>query len=148
MTNDGDVAQAVVVRRSIPLPRERVFAAWLDPSSLARWMCPGTVVGATAEVDARVGGKFRIVMSHAHEQVEHTGEYLVIEPPSRLTFTWISVNTHHQPSVVTIELEARGASTDLTLTHRQLPPAKSDAHRRGWTDIVRKLDETLSAPST
>jgi uncharacterized protein YndB with AHSA1/START domain len=38
-------------------------------------------------VDPRVGGKFRIVMIEGRERHEHTGEYLAIEPPSRLSFT-------------------------------------------------------------
>jgi hypothetical protein len=38
-------------------------------------------------------------------------------------------------------------SGELVLTHRRLPPAKVDAHRKGWTDIVRKLGETLATTS-
>jgi len=60
MTAPGGSADVLVVRRLLPAPREYVFAAWLDPTSLARWMCPGRVEGATAEVEPRVGGKFRI----------------------------------------------------------------------------------------
>jgi uncharacterized protein YndB with AHSA1/START domain len=59
MTRDP-ATTLVVVRR--PVPRERVFAASLDPASLARWMCPGDVTSATIEVDPRVGGTFRILM--------------------------------------------------------------------------------------
>ncbi len=135
----------LVVRRLVRAARERVFAAWLDPVSLSRWMCPGTVFGADVWLDPRVGGKFRIVMRHPSGAVEHTGEYLAIEPPSRLQFTWISVNTGGEPSVVTVEILERGAATEIVLTHRRLPPDKVEAHRRGWTDIVRKLGESLAA---
>ena len=45
MTAPDDPA-TLVVRRVIPVPRERVFAAWLDPESLAQWMCPGDVTHA------------------------------------------------------------------------------------------------------
>jgi hypothetical protein len=47
------------------------------------------------------------------------------------------------PSVVTVELYARGGETELVLTHERLPEAHVDAHRKGWTDIVRKLGEAL-----
>ncbi len=70
-----DVSEAgnvLVVRRVIPVPRDEVFAAWLDPANRAQWMRPGDVTKATVEVDARVGGKFRIVMIHGAE-VKNTG---------------------------------------------------------------------------
>jgi uncharacterized protein YndB with AHSA1/START domain len=82
-------------------------------------MRPGGATGATAEVDPRVGGKFRIVMLHGREEFEHTGEYLVIQPPARLSFTWISKATDHKSTEVTIEF------------------------RRGWTDVLRDLEKTL-----
>src|SRR5262249_9413879 len=82
-----------VGRRTISAAGERVFNAWLGPATLARFMLPGDASHATAEVDARVGGQFRIVMAHGRNGAEHWGEYLVIEPPARLSFTWISDNT-------------------------------------------------------
>jgi uncharacterized protein YndB with AHSA1/START domain len=136
-------ADALVLRRLLPVPRERVFAAWLDPDSLARWMCPGQSTRATVEVDARVGGKFRIVMHHGDESQVHRGEYLAIEAPSLLSFTWISEATDHQPTVVTVELRETDGGTELTLTHRRLPAARIEAHREGWSDIVRKLEAEL-----
>jgi uncharacterized protein YndB with AHSA1/START domain len=144
MTTPGN-DEALVVRRLIAVPRVRVFAAWLDPASMAQWMCPGDVTQALVEADPRVGGEFRIVMRHAAGDEEHRGAYLVIDPPARLSFTWISSYTDHQPTVVTIELLERGQGTELILTHRRLPPAARDAHHRGWTDIVEKLAGSLQA---
>jgi uncharacterized protein YndB with AHSA1/START domain len=145
MTVADDAADTVIVRRVLPVPREMVFDAWLDPVSLARFMRPGPMTGATAEVDARVGGTFRITMMRGPEADEHSGEYLAIEPPSRLSFTWISAGTDYTRSIVTIELHALDDSTELVLTHRRLPATKVDDHRQGWTDIVRMLDEMLAA---
>jgi len=144
MTDWSAAETVLVVRRVMRVPRERVFAAWLDPAALARFMCPGPVTGATAEVDARVGGRFRIVMRHARAGGEHWGEYLAIEPPSRLEFTWISANTDLRPTVVTIELNEHAEGTELVLTHRRLPAGQVEAHRSGWTDIVRKVEESLA----
>jgi len=133
-----------VIRRVLPVPRERVFAAWLDPVSLARWM--GTSEGAdVTALDPRVGGKFRIVMRHGGGSVEHWGEYQAIERPSLLSFTWLSANTDHRPTLVTVELVDRSDSTELILTHRRLPPHQVDGHRRGWTAIVAALERTLTA---
>src|SRR5690349_15555451 len=105
MTARSSGDEVLIVRRTIAAPRERVFAAWLDPAKLSRFMQPGDVTHTVAEVDARVGGRFRIVMEHGRGGTEHHGEYLVIDPPSRLSFTWTSANTDDRPTTVTIELE-------------------------------------------
>ncbi len=141
-----EAAPALVVRRQIAVPRERVFHAWLDSESLAHWMRPGTFTHATVIVDPRVGGGFRIVMEGRTDggDYEHRGEYLAIEPPSLLSFTWISKATDYQPTVVTIEFHERGTGTELVLTHRRLTPKAVEGHRKGWTDIVRLLDEALT----
>ena len=145
MKTTDQTAPVLVVRRQIAVPRERVFAAWLDSESLAHWMRPGGSTHATVTVDPRVGGGFRIVMEGApHGCVEHTGEYLAIEPPNRLSFTWISKYTDQRPTVVTIEFHERGTGTELVLTHRGLPAGEIEGHRQGWTDILRLLDAVLS----
>ena len=144
MSAARDSGETLVVRRFIPVPRQRVFAAWLDPASLAAWMRPTGTTDVTAEADPRVGGKFRIVMVQGPKQYEHTGEYLVIEPPRQLSFTWISQATDHRPTTVSIELFERKGGTELVLTHRQLPSSQLESHRSGWSDIVRELQGRLS----
>jgi uncharacterized protein YndB with AHSA1/START domain len=148
MTVVDEAAPVLVVRRQIAVPRERVFAAWLDSESLAHWMRPGNFTHATVTVDPRVGGGFRIAMEGPTDGSdapcrEHRGEYLAIEPPSLLSFTWISKATDQKPTVVTIEFHERGTGTELVLTHRHLAPQVVEAHREGWTAIVRLLDEAL-----
>ena len=133
----------LVVRRMISASRDRVFAAWLDPASLAVWMCPGPVTGATAEVDARVGGRFRIVMRDPSGDAEHWGVYLLIDPPEKLSFTWLSAATDRRPTVVEVEFIERDGGTEIVLTHRQLPASQIESHRKGWTDIVEKLGSAV-----
>ena len=145
MSVTDEAAPVLVVRRYLAVPRQRVFEAWLDSESLAHWMRPGDTTHATVTVDPRVGGGFRIVMEgQTADCNEHRGEYLAIEPPALLSFTWISRATDQKPTVVTIEFHERGAGTDLVLTHRRLPPTAVEGHRKGWTDILRVLDEALT----
>lgn len=145
MNATDQATPVLVVRRQMAVPRERVFQAWLDSESLAHWMRPAGTSHATVTVDPRVGGGFRIVMEGApHGCVEHTGEYLAIEPPSRLSFTWISKHTEQRPTVVTIEFHERGTGTELVLTHRGLPPREVEGHRQGWTDILQVLEAVLT----
>ena len=145
MTVTEEAAPVLVVRHSFAVPRQRVFDAWLDSEAMAHWMRPGKVTHSTVEVEPRVGGRFRIQMHGGDgECFDHKGEYLAIEPPSLLSFTWISEGTDHKPTVVTIEFLERGGGTELVLTHKQLSQKAIEGHRGGWTDSIRVLDETLS----
>ncbi|HYL38985.1 MAG TPA: SRPBCC domain-containing protein [Bryobacteraceae bacterium] len=132
----------VVIRRRIPARREEVFAAWTDPESIRHWMCPGDVQTATAELDVRVGGKFRLVMKSPQRDYVHSGEYLAVEPPAKLAFTW-SLGENEPPLTrVTVELADAGESCELTLTHQRF--ADSETARRysgGWDQIGQKLAE-------
>ena len=67
------------VTRTINAPIEAVFNAWLDPAMLVRFMTPGEgVTVPKAETDARVGGRFDIVMTAGEKELPHSGTYLGI----------------------------------------------------------------------
>ena len=72
---------------------------------MAQWMTPAGT--ASAEVDLRVGGRFRLVMAYEHLRIEHTGEYQVIKPPALLVFTWRSEFTGMRDTLVTVRLTER-----------------------------------------
>jgi uncharacterized protein YndB with AHSA1/START domain len=130
----------LVVRRKLPAPREAVYAAWTDPQSIREWMCPGEVVSAEAKLDVRVGGSYRILMKGGKEDYDHIGTYQIVDPPSKLAFTWISQGTDNQPTLVTLEFLDHGKESELVLTHERF--ASEDMmkrHQGGWTQIVEKL---------
>lgn len=134
----------LVVSRMIRATCEEVFAAWTDPQSMAEWMCPGPVQTAEAHLDVRVGGKFQINMKDSTSDCLHTGEYRLIQPPHKLVFTWISINTGNQPTLVTVDLKEVGQHCQLTLTHEQfINPEALRPHQQGWTSIVDKLSARL-----
>jgi uncharacterized protein YndB with AHSA1/START domain len=132
---------ALVVERVLPAGPDEVFDAWTTPSRMAAWMSP--VGAAEAEVDLRVGGSFRVVMVEA--RLEHSGEYLEIDPPRRLVFTWISPFTGAEPSVVTVEMLPHDDGTRVVLTHERLPEDVVDGHRDGWETMVGRLAGILAA---
>ena len=138
-------APALRIVRVIPATPEEIFDAWTDAASLAVWMAPGSVLRAVVEVDPRVGGRFRILMKGPDCDHEHTGEYLVLERPRRLVFTWISAETQGRATTVSVELLARSpGETELTLVHEGLPDERAgERHRSGWGDILGKLAAEL-----
>jgi uncharacterized protein YndB with AHSA1/START domain len=136
----ADSPERVVIERVLPGTPHEVYAAWTTPESLRLFMCPGEMTAPVVEADARVGGRFRIVMRDGDRDVEHRGEYRELEPGRRLVFTWASPVTGWQPTLVTIELSPHEDGTRLVLVHELL--ATDDLrgrHRRGWTSIVEKL---------
>ena len=137
---------SLVVRKQMDASCEEVFDAWTDPMSLVEFMNPGHLQRVDVEVDARVGGKFRIDMIGVADVHRHTGEYLVIDRPRLLKFTWISKHTDNRPSVVTIELTPRGAARcEIVLTHAGLADDQVERHRSGWTAITDNLARRVKA---
>jgi uncharacterized protein YndB with AHSA1/START domain len=139
----------LVIRKLISASREEVFTAWSDPESIRHWMCPGDVILAEAQLDFRVGGRFRIIMKGEREDYDHNGTFQVIEPPAKLSFTWISKGTDLKTTLVTVELFEREGATELILTHERFPSAdRMRHHKSGWGQIADRLAEYLQAAKT
>jgi uncharacterized protein YndB with AHSA1/START domain len=129
----------VVVRRVIAAPAGEVFDAWLDPEALAIWMRPGTIRRTTATVEARVGGRYKIVMEADDRSIPHTGEYRVIDRPRRLAFTWHSPHTGGRHTLVTVDFLPIEQHTEVVITHEQLPEGEYEGHRKGWSSALDNL---------
>jgi uncharacterized protein YndB with AHSA1/START domain len=140
--------QAVVVRQ-FPHPAERVFDAWLDAEFLGRWMFgPGVrderIVRLT--LDARVGGSFSFVVDRSGDEVDHVGEYLEIERPRRLAFSWATRDSLPETSRVVVEITpGSGGGCKLKLTHdmgddwaEYVGPAANS-----WKNMLAALDTAL-----
>lgn len=151
-------APLVVVRRLIRAPRDKVFAAWSNPATLAAFMRPASFAETKVEVDFRVGGAYRFLMQPTGETTcgstsdtfWHEGTYTEIKPSDRLAFTWRShcTGVGGGDSVVTIDLRSVGDATELVLRHERLAdePSRTN-HTRGWSEIVRNLDLHLAGPA-
>jgi uncharacterized protein YndB with AHSA1/START domain len=134
------------IEMALPARIEDVYAAWTQPEAMARWLAPAG--HAEVEADVRVGGHLRLVMIGEGVSIEHTGEYRIVEPPRRLSFTWQSPYTGAEPSVVTVTLTADGDSTNLLLVHERLPYDAAESHRGGWGAILQRLvEEELTGSS-
>ena len=142
-------ARAAVVRRLLPAPPQVVYDEWLDPGALADWMCPRPARCRNIQSEPRLGGRLRIDIEDGGTQFWVSGEYLVLDRPRRLSFSW-SCSSWPDPglkSVVNELLEPReNEQTFMTIEHTLLPPDLVGQHERGWTAIAQQLAEEL-APS-
>jgi uncharacterized protein YndB with AHSA1/START domain len=107
----------VEVSRHIAAPPLRVFDAWLDPQALGRWLF-ATPDGQSerVEVDARVGGRFRVDERRGDLVAEHWGTYVEIERPHRLVFDF-GTSFGETPTPVTVTIEPDGDGARVTLRH-------------------------------
>jgi uncharacterized protein YndB with AHSA1/START domain len=128
------------VRRTIPAPRERVFDAWTQAKELNRWSAPSPMT-PKAEVDLRIGGRYRIVMRGPDGDDKIVGGvYRTIERPSKLVYTWKWEESPMPDSIVTVEFHDRGKSTDVVLRHEGLADAENRArHEHGWNACLDNL---------
>ena len=132
---------SLTLKRRYNAPPAKVFSAWTDPKKLGRWFCPVQSEPVLAESDARVGGRYRIVVrSQGGEEHDVSGTFREVVANRKLVFTWAWRTTPERESLVTVELERDGDGTLLTLTHeRFFDEAARDRHQSGWGPILDRL---------
>lgn len=126
--------------------REKVFAAWTDPELLRQWYCPNPALAVTFTGTVAAGESYELTMG---EHYTIRGEYLTVEEPSLLEFTW-QWDAEEKPSVVRVEIDStEDGTTRLRLTHRDLP-TEGDAtgHGEGWDLSLNRLVLLLGRPET
>jgi uncharacterized protein YndB with AHSA1/START domain len=138
------------VTRRFSASAERVFDAWLDPGKVMQWMSTPHNHGISghmvrAEIDARVGGGFSFVDLRDGEEVDHVGEYLEIDRPRRLVFTWSVPKLSPDADRVIVEIEPLETGCELTLTCEMHPNWADYAPQteKGWTMLVDAIAEVL-----
>ena len=138
---------SLVLHRKFPVAPEKVWRAWTDPEAIKRWFGPGGPQKVSlAELDVRVGGRFRIAFGGPEgEEHECAGVYREVVPNRKLVFTWCWPNsTPERVSQVSITLRAAGGGTDLVFLHEQFfDETVRDNHKRGWSDTFIKLESFL-----
>jgi uncharacterized protein YndB with AHSA1/START domain len=156
--NSSTVPPAVVrVERLIPAPPGQVYRAWLDPDLLARWMAPGSVTMARAEVQEWPGGSYRIWQEESGRDAGgFEAELLELVPDERLVFRWGFVGPERTDgpvfdSQLTITFSPDPAGgTLLTLVHEQLGelaaamPGVAENVGPGWEAALAKLAAALA----
>ena len=133
-------------------PIERVFRAWTDPAQLVEWFGPHGMTNTHCELDLRVGGAWRLQGEGLGTRRAVSGEYLEVEPPRCLVFTWawhergdFAAPREHE-TVLTLVFKPVGDRTEMTLTHGPFRDRTGvDNHHHGWTGSFDKLEALLAS---
>jgi len=129
--------------------RDQVFNALVDPAELANWWGPAGFTTPEIELDLRVGGGYRLGMQPPDGALFHlAGEFLEIDPPSRLayTFRWEEPDPDDRETVVELTLVTVGGLTRVSLRQGTFATeARLSLHKSGWTDSFRRLSELLGS---
>jgi len=148
----------LVIERTFHASPEQVFDAFTDPEQLTKWWWPNGFTCPAAEVDLRVGGKYRLAMEWpgtipVDAQFSHYmgGEYYEIDRPDRLVMSGRAMNEEQGElfaTLIEVTLEAREDGTALTMRQsyfEPMPPAEAmGGAEQGWSEQLDKLQRLLA----
>ena len=133
----------LVVTRTFNGPARIVFEAWTKPELFKQWWVPKSsgMSLLSCELDARTGGKYRLVFAHEPQPMEFHGKYIEVTPPSRLVWT---NEEGENGAVTTVTFEDQGGKTKLVV--RDLYPSKEAFEaEHGMEDAMGETFEQLEA---
>lgn len=145
MTHEVQQPTAQVTRR-FAYSAERVFDSFLDPVMAKKFMFGANEEDwVRCEIDPRVGGEFIMTVRGPKGNTEHQGEYLEIERPYRLVFTFAVPADSPDHDLVTIDIKPLGDGCELTLTNELAPAwaAYLEGNRAAWEKMLNCLTEAL-----
>jgi uncharacterized protein YndB with AHSA1/START domain len=150
---------AVVIERTFDAPIELIWQMWTDSDLFASWYGPNGFTVPVANFDVQVGGKRLVCMASPDGSMKMwtTGEYTEIIPHKRLVYTEsmaddagnvLSPSAVGMPegypamTEVTVQLEALGGRTKMTMTHAGVPAGSGASG--GWEQAFAKLAERIA----
>src|SRR5580765_6367179 len=133
----------VTLHRVLRAPPDRVYKAFLDPDAMAKWLPPNGFTGKVHEMDARVGGRYKMSFTNFSTGNSHSfgGEYVELVPNERLRYT----DKFDDPNLpgqlqVTVTLKQVSVGTELNIVQEDLPDViPQEACYLGWQESLRNL---------
>ena len=133
----------VRLHRVLRAPRERVYRAFLEADAVAKWLPPFGFACTVHQLDARVGGSFRMSFRNFGTGNAHSfgGEYLELVPDQRIRYT----DRFDDPNLpgtleVTVALKPVICGTDLQITQAGIPEAiPLEMCYLGWQESLAQL---------
>jgi uncharacterized protein YndB with AHSA1/START domain len=128
---------------------ETVYRAFLDPDAKAKWLPPNGFTGKVLEMDARVGGGYRMSFTNFATGTTHSfgGTYTELTPHERIRYT----DKFDDPNLpgemqVTITLREVGCGTDLDIVQEGVPDViPAEMCYLGWQESLVLLAKLVEA---
>ena len=134
---------------TLDAPPEEVFRMLTESTELVKWWGPQNFTIPAAELSLSEGGRYRFRMAPPDGEPFHlSGEFLEIDPPWRLvyTFLWEEPTPDDRETVVDLSLGSTGEATRLVLSQGPfLTDERLELHRSGWTESFEKLQAVLNS---
>ncbi|TGK52272.1 SRPBCC family protein [Leptospira bouyouniensis] len=152
--------KSLKIEKKINADATKLFRAWLNPNDFSCWFLSGDGIGIeSVTIDPKPGGKFLINMSLDGKILPHEGEYITIDEPNKLVFTWRSEATENRDTIVTITFEElensnsfdkkntnKKSQTLVTLYQEELlNDIQIKMHHHGWTSILDSLNDWMDS---
>jgi uncharacterized protein YndB with AHSA1/START domain len=142
-------ANTVRLHRVLRAPPERIYRAFLDADAMAKWLPPNGFTGKVHQLDARVGGAYRMSFTNFTTGHSHSfgGEYLELVPNERIRHT-DKFDDPNLPGVmqVTISLRAVSVGTELNIVQEGIPEViPLEACYLGWQESLMLLAKLVEA---
>jgi uncharacterized protein YndB with AHSA1/START domain len=137
----------VQITREFDAPRHLVYRAWTEPDLIRRWWSADRGEVTSIDVDLRVGGAWRYVMTaHGGFEVAFHGEYQEIVPDERLVHTEVFEGAPDAPAVTSVTFTEQDDRTLVTILVQHTSQEHRDAHinsgmEDGLQDALRLLEE-------
>ena len=137
------------LHRVLRAPAERVYRAFLDPDAMAKWLPPHGFTGKVHEMDARVGGGYRMSFKNFSTGTTHSfgGKYVELLPNQRLRYT-DRFDDPNLPGEMAVTIALRGVScgTELEITQEGVPSViPAEACYLGWQESLSMLASLVEA---
>ncbi len=122
---------------------DKIYRAFLEPDALARWLPPNGFIGRVHEMDAKVGGGFRMSFTNFTSGTTHSfrGEYHELLPNERLRYSDVFDDPNLPGTMtVTVMLKEVSVGTEVTIAQEGVPQMiPLEACYLGWQESLRNL---------
>ena len=143
------MGNTVKLHRVLKAPAERVYKAFLDPDAMVKWLPPHGFTGKVHEMDATVGGIYKMSFTNFSSGQSHSfgGEYLELEPNNRIRNT-DRFDDPNMPGemITTVDLRQTMVGTEVNITQEGIPDAiPVEACYLGWQESLTLLGQLVEA---
>jgi uncharacterized protein YndB with AHSA1/START domain len=140
-------SNTVRLHRVLPVPAEKIYRAFLDAEALVKWLPPHGFTGKVHQLDARVGGSYRMSFTNFSTGHNHSfgGKYLELVPSERIRHT-DSFDDPNLPGemVTTITLKQVSCGTELNIEQEGIPEViPAEACYLGWQESLTLLAQLV-----